>query len=203
MKSRRETNIAETRAALMRIARRHFAREGYSGAEIARIAAEARVTTGAIYHHFSSKKGLFQAVAEELEEEILEAAAAAGGDDPWGRLQAGFEKLIDVCAAPDVQRIIFVEAPQVIGPDAWRKIELRYAFGAMRKVLAALGDAGITRPYPVDLVARLLLALLRETATEVARSKNNPAVRAQITELVAGVFGVLSNPTATARGRGE
>jgi AcrR family transcriptional regulator len=200
MKSRRETNIAETRVALMRTARRHFAREGYSGAEITRIAAEARVTTGAIYHHFSGKKGLFQAVAEELEAEILKAAAAVGGDDPWHRLQAGFEKLIDACASPDVQRIIFVEAPQVIGSDAWRKIELRYAFGATRAVLAALGDAGITRPYPIDLVARLLLALLRETSSEVARSKNNPAVRAQIAELVAGVFGVLSNPATDARG---
>jgi AcrR family transcriptional regulator len=200
MQSRRETNIAETRAALMRTARRHFAREGYSGAEVTRIATEARVTTGAIYHHFSSKKGLFQAVAEELEAEILKAAAAVGGDDPWRRLQAGFEKLIDVCASPDVQRIIFIEAPQVIGPDAWRKVELRYAFGATRAVLAALGDAGITRSYPIDLVARLLLALLRESSSEVARSKNNPAVRAQIAELVAGVFGVLSNPSTDARG---
>jgi AcrR family transcriptional regulator len=199
MRSRRETNIAETRAALMRVARRHFGKEGYSGAEIARIAADARVTTGALYHHFSGKKDLFRAVAEELEAEILEAAAAVDGDEPWGRLQAGFGKLIDLCASPDIQRIIFVEAPQVIGPESWRKIELRYAFGALRTVLGSLAAAEVIKPYPVDLVARMLLALLREASTEVARSKHDPQLRAQIAELVAGMFGILSRPDAQAK----
>jgi len=35
-----------------------------------------------------------------------------------------FAALIDACAAPDVQRIIFLDAPRVIGPEAWRAIEL-------------------------------------------------------------------------------
>jgi len=191
MKSRRETNSEATRSALLAIARKHFAREGYTRTEIARIAAEARVTTGAVYHHFSSKKGLFQAVAEELEAEIL-AASAVGKGDPWQQLRAGFEKLIDVCASADVQRITFVEAPQVMGPDAWRKIELRYAFGVLRGVLGALEQAGVVKPYPIDLVARLLLALLREASAEVARSRHDPGVRAQVADLVAGVFGILA-----------
>jgi AcrR family transcriptional regulator len=192
MKSRRQANIEATRAALIVIARKHFARHGYSQAEIGQIARDARVTTGAIYHHFSSKKGLFQAVAEQLESEILAAAAAVEGVDPWQRLRVGFEKLIDICASADVQRITFVEAPQVIGPDAWRKIELRYAFGAMRGVLGALIDAGIVRPFPIDLLARTLLALLHETSAEVARSKHDPRIREQISDLVADVFDVLA-----------
>src|ERR1700751_4694675 len=122
-KSRKEQNLEATRAALMGVARRHFAKDGYSGAEIARIAADARLTTGAIYHHFASKKGLFVAVAEDLEAEILRTAASVTDADPWRRLRAGFEKLIDLCASPVVQRITFVEAPQVVGPEAGRKIE--------------------------------------------------------------------------------
>jgi AcrR family transcriptional regulator len=192
MKPRREVNMEATRAALIKIARKHFARHGYSRAEIGRIAADARVTTGAIYHHFSGKKELFQAAAEELEGEILAAAAAVDATDPWLRLQAGFEKLIDLCAAPDVQRIIFVEAPQVVGPDAWREIELRYAFGALRAILSALQEGGIIKAYPIDLIARMLLALLHETSAEVARSKHDPIVRAQITDLMAGVWSVLA-----------
>jgi len=192
MKSRREANVEATRAALIAIARRHFTRHGYSRAEIGRIARAARVTTGAIYHHFSSKKGLFQAVAEQLESEILAAAAAVDEGDPWRRLRVGFEKLIDICGSADVQRITFVEAPQVIGPDEWRKIELRYAFGALRAVLGALMDAGIVKPYPIDLLARTLLALLHETSAEVARSKRDPTIRAQIADLVAGVFDGLA-----------
>ena len=190
-KSRKEQNFEATRAALMAVARRHFARDGYSDAEIAAIAADARVTTGAIYHHFGSKKALFTAVAEDLEEEILRAAASVRHDDPWQRLRLGFERLIDLCASPAVQRITFIEAPQVVGPEAWRKIELQYAFGTLRNVLASLREAGAIKPYPIDLIARTLLALLHETSAEVARSKHDPAVRAQISEMVSGVFDIF------------
>jgi len=191
LKSRRAMSIEATREALIAVARKHFARDGYSGAEIGRIAADAGVTTGAIYHHFANKKALFQAVAEELEAEILAAATVVGEVEPWGRLRMAFENLIDVCAAADVQRIIFVEAPQVVGPDVWRKIELRFAFGALRTILASLIDAKMIKPYPVDLIARTLLALLRETSAEVARSKQDPKIRAQIADLVAGIFAAL------------
>ena len=191
VKSRKEQNLEATRAALMAVARRHFARDGYSDTEIAKIAADARVTTGAVYHHFASKKGLFVAVAEDLEAEILGAAGSVTSDDPWQRLKLGFEKLIDLCASPAVQRIVFVEAPQVVGPDAWRRIELRYAFGALRAVLTKLREANIIKPYPTDLVARTLLALLHETSAEVARSKHDPVIRAQVSDLVAGVFEVF------------
>jgi hypothetical protein len=79
----------------------------------------------------------------------------------------------------------------VVGPDAWRKIELRYAFGTLRTVLTALRDANIIKPYPVDLIARTLLALLHETSAEVARSRHDPKIRAQVSDLVTGVLDVF------------
>jgi AcrR family transcriptional regulator len=194
MTSRRDANIEATRAALLTAARKHFARDGYSGAEIAHIAAAAQVTTGAIYHHFVNKRALFQAVAEQLETEILAAAAAVDEGDPLRRLWLGYERLIDICAAPDVQRIVFVEAPQVVGPEAWRKIELRYAFGALRTILAALREAGAIKSHPADLVARVLLALLRETSAEIARSRRDPNLRAQVLQLAKTVFDALLLP---------
>jgi AcrR family transcriptional regulator len=190
-RSLHEENVAATREHLLAAARKHFARYGYSRAEIGRIAAEARVTTGAVYHHFSGKKGLFQATAERIEAEILAQASVVDEASPWLRLRLGFEKLVDFCAAADVHRIIFVEAPQVIGPEAWREIELQYAYGILKKTLPALINAGILKPYPVDLIARTLLALLREASAEVARTKSDPKVRAQISDLVADFFSTL------------
>lgn len=192
MKSRREENTEATRAAIIATARKHFSRSGYSAAEIARIAADARVTTGAVYHHFSGKRALFQAVAEQLEVDILRTASTVEANDPWLQTQARFEKLIDLCASPEVQRITFVEAPQVIGPEAWREIELRYAYGALRQGLTALVAAKVVKPYPVDLMARTLLALLHEASAEVARSKHDATVRKQVSDLVKGVFGLLT-----------
>jgi hypothetical protein len=54
-----------------------------------------------------------------------------------------------------------------------------------------LRDAKVIKPYPVDLVARTLLALLRETSAEVARSKHDPKIRAEIADMVTGVFDVF------------
>jgi AcrR family transcriptional regulator len=192
MKTRREMNIAATRAAVLAAARRQFARAGYSRADLGQIAAAARVTTGAIYHHFGSKRGLFLAVAEQLEQNILQEGLSAPGDDPWARFRAGFEKLIDFCAAADVQRIIFIEAPQVMGPETWRKIELKYAYGALHETLPKMIEARILKPYSVELIARILLALLREASAEVVRTKGDMQARVQVSELVAGVLASLA-----------
>ena len=196
MKSRRDANVEATRAALLAAARKRFARDGYSKSEIGRIAADAGVTTGAVYHHFSGKKALFQAVAEKLEREIL-AASAVDGENPLRRLRSGFERLVETCAANDIQRIIFVEAPQVIGPEAWREIELRYAFGALREILGTLRKANAIKPYPTELVARMLLALLRESSAELARTKSAQNARKQVFDLISSVFDALLAPGAS------
>ena len=175
----------------MAVAGRHFARKGYNETDIVDIARDARLTTGAIYHHFKNKLALFQAVAEELETEILAASSSVAVGDPWEALHAAFEKLIDLCARPDVQRIIFIEAPQVIGPAAWRDIEMRYAFGALRHTLDALRAANRIKPYSTEYIACTLLALLRESSAEVARTRGSAKAREQVSELVSGVFNLL------------
>lgn len=190
MKSRRDENAEATRAALIEAARELFGAEGYAAVSLEAVARRARVTTGAVYHHFAGKKALFQATAEAMEQGLLDAARAYREPDPWLRLRSGFPRLIERCADPAIQRVLFVEAPQVIGPEAWREIELRYAYGAMREGLAALIGAGRIRPYPADLVARLLLGLLREASAEIA-ADGSDAARARVGDLVDRVFGAL------------
>src|SRR5271165_4046259 len=176
MTSRRDENAESTRVALLAAARRAFAAYGFTGADVGAIAAEARVTTGAIYHHFGSKKGLFQAVAEAIETEILTKAETGAGELSWQFLTTAFARLIDLCAAPDIQRIIFAEGPQVLGPDAWRELEGRYVTGA----LTYLMGEGVVRQAPIELVARLMVAILREASAEVARTGGDPAARAEV-----------------------
>ena len=178
--SRRAVALAATRAELIAVARAHFGASGFAVAEVGLIAAQAGVTTGAIYHHFGSKQGLFVAVAETIEAELLAVAASAVGPDPWTQLRTALHALIDFCVAPDIRRILLIEAPQVIGLAAWREIELRYAYGATRATLAALMDAETIVRAPVDFVARTLLALLGEAATEIAAADGDGMRRAQV-----------------------
>jgi len=53
--SRRAEHIQDTRAALLRAARELFAEKGYAGAGTEDIVARARLTRGALYHHFRDK----------------------------------------------------------------------------------------------------------------------------------------------------
>jgi AcrR family transcriptional regulator len=164
MKSLRESHTEATVEALIRAGRNRFGSEGFDAVSLEAVVAEARVTTGAIYHHFSGKKGLFLAVAEEIERELLAVAAGVKAEDPWLRTHKAFAALIDACSAPDVQRIIFLDAPRVIGPEAWRAIELKYAYGGMSAMLAQLIEAGVVRPYAIELLAPVLLSVLAEAS---------------------------------------
>ena len=192
--SRRAAALAATRDDLLAVARAHFGQSGFAAAEVGSIATDAGVTTGAIYHHFGSKQGLFVAVAESIEAELLGIAASTDGPDPWARLRAALHALVHHCVAPDIRRILLIEAPQVIGPAAWRDIELRYAYGATRSTLAALMDDGIIVRAPVDFLARSLLALLGEAATELAMAGDDDVQRAQVLYALDRMVDALRGP---------
>jgi AcrR family transcriptional regulator len=184
MKPRREEYTDATRAALLRAGRKRFGKLGYSGASLEEIAGDARVTTGAIYHHFGSKKGLFQAVAEQVEAELMVVATQTTSRDRWEALHESFDRLVAACAASDVQQIVFRDAAQVIGLEAWRAIEVKYGYGVLNRTLARLIEDGRIRPYPLELLAPVVLALLSEASRAVAMAKDKAAAQAEARDLV-------------------
>lgn len=62
----------ETRAVLMAAARELFTERGYADTPTEAIVERARVTRGALYHHFKGKAGLFRAVHRETDEFLIE-----------------------------------------------------------------------------------------------------------------------------------
>ena len=65
---------------MLAAARASFATKGYAQTSVDQIAAAARVTKGAVYHHFAGKEALFRAVFVEVEAEAR--ARAVGAGDP-------------------------------------------------------------------------------------------------------------------------
>lgn len=168
-----ESRSEETQARIITIALRAFARDGFAGAALADIVQEANITTGAVYHHFGDKKGLFQAVAEYLEQEILdEVAKAPSQDDLWGTFEANILATLEICSRPDIQRIVFQEAPNVIGPAKWREIEMQYAFGVMQSAIKSLANVNLIHAPDPDLTAQIILGAIIQAAHGVAISDN-------------------------------
>jgi AcrR family transcriptional regulator len=183
--SSRSEQSDRTRAKLVRAARRLFAKRGYSGVGTEEIVRAAGVTRGALYHHFAGKPALLEAAYEEIEAELtreIAESALAGGGDPIEALRAGAEMLLDACMEPEVQRIVLLDAPAVLGWERWREIAAGYGFGLVEATLGAAIEAGAIPPQPVKPLAHALMGALDEVAMYVARAEEPERVRAEAGE---------------------
>lgn len=154
-KTRAET-AQETSDRLLGVAARAFAAQGVAGVSLDALAAEAGVTRGALHHHFGNRAGLCEAVLRKMVAEIGAALDArweadiAAGMDPWAAFRAYSHAYLDAVLAPDRRRILFQDAPAVLGETAW-DIIMSEGFGAMVEDLARLIAAG--RVVAVDALA--------------------------------------------------
>ena len=157
--SLRAEQVAQTRAALVAAGRQLFGTSGFAATSVDDIARAARVTTGALYHHFPTKAAVFEAVFEQVHADLLAAsmAAAAGAADTIELLAAGFGAFLDKVLEPEVQRIIITDAPAVLGLARFTELDERYAYAATVAALEAANAAGTLRVDDPPTLARLLL----------------------------------------------
>ncbi len=159
-------NSELTQAALRAAGRRMFGELGYDASAVGALCAEAKVTTGALYHHFGDKKGLFAAVAEELDRNLVLLAAGvtgkamAKGGSVWDAFLASVDALLEAGVDPHARRIGLTDAPAVLGADAWIAIRERHGLGAMIGAVQALQGAGVFAAGDPRRLARLILGLL-------------------------------------------
>ncbi len=164
---------------LLRSARASFGRDGFAATSLDAVTADAGVTKGSLYHHFKGKTDLFEAVFERLAAELSEqvAAAALSERDPWQVAYAGIRGFLDVSQQPDVQRIMLLDAPSVLGWERVRELEAPYALAQVKAVVTLLADAGEIGRHDLDVLAHLLFGGLIEAALLIARADDAAAAR--------------------------
>src|ERR1700722_1900204 len=71
------------------------------------VAQRARVTKGAIYHHFASKRELFMAVLERQQEHSVGSITQAGAtaSDAWSGIVAAIDAFLETISDPVYQRL--------------------------------------------------------------------------------------------------
>jgi AcrR family transcriptional regulator len=172
---------ADTRDRLIAAARSLFANPGFADVALETIVRDAGVTRGALYHHFADKTELFAAVFEQVEAEMAarmaEAVAAARETDPVEVMRLGTRFWLDACADPEVQRIVLMDAPAVLGWERWTEISQRYNIGVVTGLLADAIDSGGIPPQPVEATALTMLGAVREATLYVARANNQRQAR--------------------------
>ncbi len=185
VKSRQAEHTEATRAALLKVARKLFAERGYARTGIEDVARKARVTRGALYHHFRDKQDLFIAILQAEEQKLAQTITLAAIEEPdaWSRLVAGCQAFLDACRDSGLQRIMLIDAPAVLGWARWRKIDAEYGLRLVSDGLAAAIEAGFIERQPVDTLAHILLGALDEAAMLTANARDASAA-SQVGETV-------------------
>lgn len=166
--SLRAEQVAQTRQALIEAARELFGERGYAATSVDDVARTARVTSGALYHHFATKTGLFEAVFEHVHGEMLEAAEARAlaSPDPVRMLTNAIDGFLDAMLDPAYQRIIVIDAPAVLGVSRYTELDEREAF---QPFLDAVKAAGLRTREP-EVLSRLIFGMLTRAGMLIAAS---------------------------------
>ena len=187
-KSRRDQFTEETRAALLEAATHRFATLGFAGTSLEDVAADIRATRGAVYHHFSSKRALFEAVFQNLEQNANDRAAEAGarGTDAWQAALLALEEFLDQCCDPVYGRIVWLEGPLALGWTAWIEEEQNFAYGLVERFIRDLRDGGHLPPVPLTTTTQLAFGMLSAAgqALSAATPEERPRIRSEYLDLI-------------------
>ncbi len=163
----RSVRSAQTRARLLEAAAQVYARQGFAGATLDEVAAEAGFTKGAVYGHFGSKENLLVALVEEyLAGQVTEQLALFDRDRAtWERPLAGSERWMDRLAERPQRFRLFVELWTYSQRDERLRARLAGGLATLRATLARFAadssaDAGFDAPAGVpEQFANVMLGL--------------------------------------------
>ena len=162
----------KTSAGLVTIARKIFGARGYSDTAMEEIVRKAGVTRGALYHHFDGKKGLFLAAFEDAHTDIANRViqGGMGKRSAWEKLISCTYAFFEACRDSELQQIVLLDAPAVLGWDVWRRVDEEKTLHILRSLLTELIDKGIIKPLPIEPLTHLLSGAANEAVLWIAGS---------------------------------
>lgn len=173
MVRKRAETMEENRAKLIAAARKAFAEKGYAAASMDDLTADAGLTRGALYHNFGDKRGLLAAVVHQIDSDMARRAKAIGAraGDGWRGLLAEGEAYIEMALDPEVQRIVLLDGPAVLGdPSQWPSQS--DCLQATRVAVEHLINTGVLKPVDPEAASRLLSGVALNAALWIAASDN-------------------------------
>lgn len=192
-KTTRRNQNSSTRRALLDSATTLFATHGYAGTSLDEVVAAARVTKGALYHHFSSKLALFESVYEQLQADTTTKIAERieSSDDPWDRARIGLESFLQECREPQYRRICLQEAPVALGHERWVEAERAASYGIVRTVVDdILDDLGGVAELK-DAFAAIFFGAIRSSSEFVADADDADQAAEEVLSSIGAILGAM------------
>ena len=151
-------------------AHRRFGERGYGNVTIDQIAAEAKVAKGAVYHHFTTKADVFEAVLRDVAAAIVADVQTeiALQTDVMTAIQVGNRAFFASCAKPLTAQIFLRDGPSVMGWSKWRQIDADNFGGMVRAGVKSAMALGLIAERPIDPLVSLMLGAITEAAISCA-----------------------------------
>ena len=111
----------KTRKAILKVARKLFAQNGFAGTSISDIAKPAKINQSLIYHHFGNKEGLWKQVKAEMLAETFHVEDAT-------KIEFARTNLTDFVTDFVSKRYLFyLEHPEINRMILWQRLEGKQA----------------------------------------------------------------------------
>ncbi len=184
--SRRQEYSSSTRKALLKSASDLFAERGYAGTSLDEVVTSARVTKGALYHHFAGKLALFQAVFDHCEANAVKRITSdvRRQRDPWDKALTAVSSFLDVCQEPAYRRIVMQEGPVALGFDRWRESEERSTYGLVHDLVRR-----VLRQYRIegtllDTFTRIFYGAMSSAGIAVSEAEDAEAASREVATVI-------------------
>src|SRR3954453_16883219 len=209
--SRRQEYSASTRRALVDVATERFTEQGYAGTSLDEIVAGARVTKGALYHHFTGKQALFESVFENGEERAAREIhrAVRGHEDPWEKAMGGLGAFLEVLQEPGYRRIVIADGPAVLGYERYREQEEGTTFGIVQEIGPPVRPSYAPAPSMVETFGRVFFGPMAAAGAAVSTAADPRQASAEVEAAIAYILSGLRQmaesgaPIASAGGAGR
>jgi AcrR family transcriptional regulator len=178
----RSQHVEATRRAILAAARASFGEAGYAATSVDAIAAGARVTKGAVYHHFAGKEAVFRAVHAEVEGEAQARAIAARDPDaaPIDQIVAMVDGYLDAALDEEIRRITLIDGPALLGLEPDVPAEQHASQAAVRDFIAAAVARGEIVDVDPGVLMQLIGGLALQCGLLIARAPDPDATRATL-----------------------
>lgn len=158
-----------TRAQLIAAARELFVEGGYADTGTPAIVKKAKVTRGALYHHFADKADLLTAVIAEEAQAVAESIIShAEGTSAIQSLKNGSRAYIEAMQVPGRTRLLLEIGPAVLGTNLMREIDDGAAHRTLLDGLKAAIDDDQAKSKDIEVLADLLSAAFDRAAIAVS-----------------------------------
>src|SRR5690606_14211688 len=134
--------------------------------------AEAGLTRGALYHHFGDKKGLLQAVIQQIDTEMTARLHTISAKAPtrWQGFVDECVAYLEMALEPEIQQIMFRDGNAILGAiSQWPSTN-----GCVRSLADALrhlqADGEIGADIDIEVTARLINGASAHAALWIANS---------------------------------